>query len=277
MRAIDGPRFKGYPPEGLKMSPIRHRLWVAFRRPLSSLIGNSHHRPAFFVGNHPNRLLPDGQLKPEAQDVSTLGDNRSDKVPLHPYLDAMLTKSKNGVVTGPGFYYNLGENRTADPVIFRVEDGKLQVLLIERTDGGGLGLPGGNIDVEDEALSTNPALVAIRAAMREAGEETGVKNLHDVDRAVVLEHAVVGDWRATANAWPVTSVVLFMPDEKTAQAMEPKANDDAKKAEWRSVGTELVESTLFASHESYVKLAILKWEELTGNTVKKDGTIVKAS
>ncbi len=278
LRAVNGLRFEEYPQEGLKMSEETYEAWIAAGKPLRTLVGVPGDRPNFYVGAHKNRYTSDGvTLKDHVEDVRALGAEDKQQIPFHPYLQAMLTKSDKGIVTGPGFYYRLGENKTADPVIFRVHDGRLQVLLIERTDGGGFALPGGHVDPEDKALSTNPALVAIAAAMREVGEEAGVKNLHDVDRAIVLEDAVVGDWRATANAWPVTSVVLFMPDEKTAQAMEIKPGDDAKGAEWRSTWIDMSENNLFASHESYIKLAILKWEELTGNVVKKDGSVVKAA
>lgn len=58
---------------------------------------------------------------------------------------------------------------TVDLVIFTIIEGKLKILLIERSDNGKLALPGGFVEI-NESLE--------RAAERELEEEAGVKNVY---------------------------------------------------------------------------------------------------
>lgn len=294
--AFNGPRYEGYPEQGLSWTEAEYEQWVAEGKPTERLVGSPGNRPPYFIETHPNRNNPDGSLRnPNVQKFN----DQTDASNLHPFFKEAVTSPK-GIPTGLGWYWRPGENEARDPVILRVRNGKLQILMVIGKDGRGQVLPGGMVDKKDPALSKSKAMSIIdtaigkamnkaspeddemesgeETAMRETGEETGIQNLHDVPRKEILHNVVVGDWRATAHAWPVTSVYLFLPNQATSEAMEPQAGDDAAEAAFMEFGTDIkwgsTEANMrFTSHASYVKLAILEWERLTGFVVGKDGTV----
>lgn len=294
-----GERYKGYPPRGLKMTRWQYWRWWMKGKPIQTLVGTPDNRPSWYVGEHENRYK-EGQLKQHVEDVSQLGGNNAEEVPLHPYLRVMLTKSKLGVVTGPGFYYHLGggeredgshANETSDSVVLRVRNGKVELLEIKGTDGRGWALPGGFKDPVREGLSTAKAITAVDAALRgggpaasyedvsvtagrEAEEETGIKGLDSFPHTTVGKAFPVGDWRLTANAWPVTDVELFfIEDEKEAAKLDQVGGkDDAADARWVSLTADSINELAF-SHKNYAKLAILKLEQWQGFTVDKQGNL----
>ncbi len=167
-----------------------------------------------------------------------------------------------GAVEGIGFYWNYGPNKAADPVVFRQPKGKLQVLVIRRNDTGLTALPGGMEDPNEPGVST---------ALRELLEEAGL-DLSDVPHEIVHTGIVWGDPRATRHAWPESTVALLLPESDRTDNVHLKAGDDAREALWLDVSTENVER-LFASHPAFVKLAVQKWQDLTGNVVAKSGMV----
>lgn len=286
-------RFAGYPQQGLTMTENEYETWIAVGRPVERLVGTPGNRPTYFVERHANRYTSDGS--PKSSNVTpydgmtqlshpTVEDQAwaSDGSALHPFLKVLLTKTKRGLPTGPGFYWNIGPMEAADPVVVRVVNKKLQVLLVQRGDGGGLALPGGMVERRKEGLSRHKVFVAMESALeagrREAGEETGITGLADVPAIPILRRVPVADWRMTAQAWPVTSVYLFMPDVETALYMNPSGGDDASVAAWFPVeGNNLWRGAqhgkLFASHASYVKLALHEWQRQAGLVVRYDGVV----
>ncbi len=300
----DRANFAGYPAQGLHWTEKEYFQWFKSGRPVDELVGFPGMRPAYYVGLHENRnIVEDGRLSNKLKNLAIeayRGDGAkiarterfarlilaSDGSPIHPMFKEAVT-SPEGIVTGPGFYWFLGPNEAADPVIIRIHDNKFEVVLIERSDRGGRALPGGMIDKTRTGWSKGGAVAvieqAITAAKRELKEETGIgiEDLNDIMGISILDKVTVGDFRMTAQAWPVTSVFLFIPKPQTAEVMVPAAADDARLASWIGVGGNLIwkgitQDVMFASHASYIKLAILKLEQLFGVVVKTDGTVGKA-
>lgn len=154
-------------------------------------------------------LLPDGpwdagcdHLKPQTQEQLDLlrlqGYDFDDAGrPLHPWLIDMLSDPDVGVVTGTGKYYNMGPNKTADPVIITDEQIP-HVLLVLRLDNNLWALPGGFIDEGEDG---------IEAARREGLEESGLALSGQPER--VLYEGIVADARTTTYAWAETFATLW--------------------------------------------------------------------
>lgn len=183
------PVFTGYPQQEdrLHMTEQEYLKWLQEGKSADKLVGKLPGK--WFVGKHANRYAADGLLQKRAQPYDgtqtfpkgAFGNDveqASDGSPLHRFFKDAVTGA-DGMPTGPGFYWSLGKNQAADPVIVRINNGRLEVLVIEGTDGRGFALPGGMVDPEDAALSKSKALssveAALAAAMREAGEEANIK------------------------------------------------------------------------------------------------------
>lgn len=106
---------------------------------------------------------------------------------------------------------------TVDVVIFTLQDGDLQVLLIRRKRPpfeGRWAIPGGFVDI-DEPLES--------AAMRELEEETGVRDVR------IEQLAAFGDPGRDPRGRTITVVYLaLLPPHRTAV----RAGDDAADARW---------------------------------------------
>lgn len=182
-------------------------------------------------------------------------------IPIRPYDELFLL---NGAVGGFGFYRHYGPNRCADPIVFCEYEGNLQVLMIARGDSGFTALPGGMSETDNPKTD----------ATRELLEETGV-DLQDTTSKVIHQGIVWSDTRSTRNAWAETSVILFLPDKSLIEKAKPKAGDDAKEARWVGVCEKTFNNPMFfASHASFVKLAVLAWQKENNKLVLKDGKII---
>ncbi len=195
------------------------------------------------VDVHPNRpdteTVPNPTTQEELVNQGLQLDNRGR--PLHPWFTDMVSDPSLGVVTGKGAYWSWGPNRTVDPIV--IKNG--HVLLVKRKDTGNWALPGGFID-KGEASSA--------AAVREVLEETGIILLTAGEAQQVYE-GPVADIRATANAWPETSALLFHLDDESPLP-EPKGADDAADAAWIPLEVAQFEDKLFGSHRYLLQKAI---------------------
>lgn len=284
--------YPGYPNVGLKMSEDEYNSWVADGLPVERLIGIPNQRPPYFIEKHANRYSPDGTpLSPQVipYDGTTFYPHldmagvqwASDGSQIHPFFHYLVTQSKRGLPTGPGFYWDIGPVYTADAVVLRVHQNKLEVLLVRRKDNDNLALPGGHVD-KIYSVSNNHAIVTretpLKAACREVFEETGVSGLDTVPVVPILPYVPVADPRLTAQAWPVTCVFLFLPNQEHASDMVPVGRSDAKQAAWYLVGGDqqwpgIQANPLFASHSNYLKLAIKEWERQTKCAVRLDSVV----
>ncbi len=161
-------------------------------------------------------------------------------------------------ISGRGELGLWGANPAADPVIFKINNHKLYVLLIKRNDGGNVissewAIPGGMLDTEDHRLSAN-------AALRELKEETGV-NLKNEKNSFFIGKVYAGysnDERNTDNAWMETNVYSWLVKD---QARTTFKIDQAEvtQAAWIEVTSDfLTDGHFFAGHGHYIRLAVLK-------------------
>ena len=139
---------------------------------------------------------------------------------------------------GRGLLGKWGRNQAGDPLVTRFDPvtGRLQVLVIERSDSGRLALPGGMVD-EGEAITTTVS--------RELAEETGAHIRFEETQ--ILFAGVVDDPRNTDHAWMETTVLH----------QHLKAGDDAKSVHWMEINPTNL-AALYASHADFVRLAVRK-------------------
>jgi ADP-ribose pyrophosphatase YjhB (NUDIX family) len=168
--------------------------------------------------------------------------------PIHPEFIRIL--GSHGARFGKGEFWRWGPNYTVDPVIIaskyfqndRMVDDR--VLTIVRKNNGRRALPGGFVDIVDGHYEDR-----IRAAIREAHEETGI----DVsgDPAAILYDELVRDDRETVNAWPHTTAILFRHPDFAAV----EAGDDAVpgSAEWLRA-EDIDWKNLHGSHATLIRL-----------------------
>lgn len=177
---------------------------------------------------------------------------------------------EEGLFDGPGFYWDLGPNKAADPVVFRrvikkdVDGGeieRLQVLVYTRKEFGNLdikSLPGSMSEPSDRRMS---------------GLLRGLLNKADVPEKIlsklqkVLE-TYVPDGRSTRLSWPETAVYTM---EIPPEYADLELGDDGESS-WIDVTTENLDS-LFSVHGEFVKASVLVWQEQEGLIVGKDGSI----
>jgi len=164
--------------------------------------------------------------------------------PIHPLIKDMITDPEIGVVVGKGKYYQWGPNFTADPVVI-TDEAVRKVLLIRRGDTGNWALPGGFVDGNEDAYDS---------AKRELKEEAG---LAIQSEGILLYRGLVGDSRATANAWPETSAYKFVIDEP----IEVIGGDDATEARWWPENA--LPEGLHGSHLELIKLALEREKDTT--------------
>lgn len=255
------------PDERLHMTPEEINTWIENGRKTSDLITlpTLREHPNYVRGLAKNAALPDDGTKsfwdhtftPTSDPRGYRLDERG--IPIRPFDELFLQK---GAIGGMGFYRTYGPNLTADPVVFRDNNGILQVIGINRGDSGIKALPGGMQDPNEPGVST---------AVRELFEEANI-DLSDTPTKVVHKGIVWSDTRSTRNAWPETTVVLLLPDADRTDAMNPQAGSDARHAYWMDVNAENL-SDFMASHASFVKLSVLEWQKITGRKVLTDGTI----
>jgi ADP-ribose pyrophosphatase YjhB (NUDIX family) len=269
--------YPGYVPLGnrLRMTEDEIREWVRegmLYEGVRMKIGEGFPLGVNALFDHPNRLsgLAKGRAigddgEQDFRGVSFLEtfDSRgyfrdSRGVPVHPSFRTMLSE---GAIVGPGFYFEYGPNRTADPIVIREMDERLELLVIKRTDTGRYAIPGGMIEAGEEASL---------AAKRELREETGV-DLGDIKGEIVYA-GVIADPRATLNAWPEATTFLYILSSEQTKSFVLEAQDDADQVLWVDA-SEVGLSTLFASHADSVKMAIKFWQGKSGLVVDKTGRI----
>lgn len=160
-------------------------------------------------------------------------------------------------LAGRGKLGRHGANFSADPVVTRVRDGRLEALLICRGDCREWALPGGMVDAGESFR---------RAAARELHEEAGVKL--DFGTAHEVFAGYVDDPRNTDHAW-MEACAFHLHIEGD---LVPQGGDDADDAAWRALTLDQVQH-LYASHWETVARALAAWERATGHRVAPDGRV----
>lgn len=264
-----GRRFDGYPQRGLHLSEEEFGKGKRDHTLLRRLVGDPGNRKGipYFV-DHYGRYDRNGILDPRADDIQNLP---TDTFPLHPFARAMLTKSRLGAFTGLGYYWRRGEQITGDAFIVRLykekDIEKAAFAAIRGGDRRGWALLGGDNDTGESTFET---------AVREAWEE-GKIDLRNRPHALIRRRTIVGDWRATISAWPVTAAYVFVLDErnKTKQTKLVAEEGEVVNADWLPLTAENIANLSF--HGNIARLGVRRLEKKWGIVVAEDGNIGKAA
>ena len=166
-------------------------------------------------------------------------------------------------IEGRGTLGRWGANFAADPIVTRINDKNfLELIVIKRQDCGIWALPGGMVDKGERVTTT---------LNRELGEEASV-NL-DFNNATPIYRGYVNDPRNTDNAWIETDAYSLHLSPKEAKIITLKAGDDASDARWMICDKKDL-SSLYASHSSFVNLAILDFQQKNNCTVLENGQVI---
>lgn len=160
-------------------------------------------------------------------------------------------------LAGRGRLGKHGANFSADPIVTRVRQSCLEVVLIQRRDCGQWALPGGMVDAGEEFVS---------AARRELHEETGLEL--DFGAARQVSSGYVDDPRNTDHSWMESRAYHL---HLTAEGLLPRGGDDACQAAWVTVDRPLMDR-LYASHWLSLARAVADFERVSGCLVAEDGS-----
>lgn len=150
-------------------------------------------------------------------------------------------------ITGRGRLHWFGPNPTADAVISYGAGSRALVLLVRRRDTGQQAFPGGFREVDPQTGALEDAL---RAALREAVEETGVRVRGGSVRVL---HEGVAFWsvRNTDNAWIENCAVHVGLAEVSGGPPAAEGRDDAQAAGWFPVRS-VDPASLSATHAAHL-------------------------
>jgi ADP-ribose pyrophosphatase len=166
-----------------------------------------------------------------------------------------------------------GPNHAADPIVTRIdpETGRLQVVVIARSDTGQWALPGGMVDPGESVSAT---------VRREFSEEAG--NFADdpekqrvfnelceqlFSSGQVVYRGYVDDPRNTDNAWMETTAFHFHCSDELGKLLPLNAGDDASKVKWLSVdGEDAQDLTLYANHGVFIRHTVQEFHRTRAQT-----------
>jgi ADP-ribose pyrophosphatase YjhB (NUDIX family) len=140
---------------------------------------------------------------------------------------------------GLGLLFQYGPNFAVDPVVFRCVGGHLELLCIQRKDTKEWALPGGFVDGTDQSI--------LDACKRELREETSLSNV--AFETVYKGPAVDSRW--TDHSWIETTACTGV----VSNSVEPRAGDDAAKAQFQEVTSKLLGS-LYGGHGAFVRKSL---------------------
>jgi ADP-ribose pyrophosphatase len=164
-------------------------------------------------------------------------------------------------IRGRGKLHKWGANFAADPIVTRISpEGKLEMIVIQRTDSKEWAIPGGMVDKEELVTAT---------LKRELAEETGADL--DFDKARSVYKGGADDRRNTDNAWIETDAYHLHLVKDTNLAFKAQAGE-ALDVRWMPIIQEEL-GKLYASHAHFVKLAVKDWEGQTGFVLDRNGNI----
>jgi len=261
--------YPGYPGfrERVAISDASYEDWVKNGRP-SGLVGGLYNHPNYLKGVQKKIAIEDDGTQ-QFLDTEFMSSctgpylRDSNGRPVHPYAEDIL---KAGLgVEGPGFYWGYGPQRCADTLVVGVsKDGRLKIIVIERGDTGRIALPGGHLNGDE-----NPWLAAVREFCEETTIEIFQDNLLYFER---LLRDIVPDTRTTLNAWPETTVFLFVLKDGVIDTYQPVGSDDAARALCVPVDDALFEK-IQPAHEEFVRRAVEVFEEQFEVLVCTDGSV----
>ena len=184
-------------------------------------------------------------------------------------------------LSGRGLLGRFGANFAADPIVTRVnpDSGKLEMIAIVREDLNQVAIPGGMVDAGERA----PATLARELCEETLGKvEHGATTEQEKHLASLFEAATpvyqgyVDDPRNTDNAWMETQAFHLHLDDDQAAQLKPQKGSDAVQAEWTPITGKML-GNMYGTHGSFVKQAVLLWQQETGLVLGQDGTVGKPS
>ncbi len=131
---------------------------------------------------------------------------------LHPHWRQLLADPRIGLPTGPGMFWKLSTNYTADVVVLCGD----AVLLIQRASNGMYAVPGGFQEPTDAS--------AVGNGLRELFEETGLRPPEGSHVEVVHQELSTGSL-TTLHAWTDTTVIWVDTDPAWLAEAEPNRQD----------------------------------------------------
>ncbi len=227
-----GEETASYTPKYVVAPVVLNNAWAAGKEPRNSWADPEN------IFDIPQQI-EEGRRRP---DTTRFSHDKKDGIPQNPF-------GKTGFI-GRGELGLWGPNPAADPVVFRVRDGQLQVLLVERSGNEGqFAIPGGMVDSRDSSASA--------AALRKLREKTGLQAVQEKMLflgEVCAEH--FDDPRNTDNAWMVSTVYAWLLTEHIEEG-EIELQDEILSKKWQDVMPMLSgEMKLWEGHEDFVRGAV---------------------
>ncbi len=166
---------------------------------------------------------------------------------------------QTGIRHGRNELGHWGEALAADAIVVADDnDGQRWLLMVERGDSHGWALPGGMVEPGEDPAD---------AAVRELGEETGLRLPRDEWDFDIASPVYVPDPRASDESWIVTVACRTWVGRYSDPALLPAVagGDDANRAAWIRAGsyTQLTgelarayDGRVFAAHEQLLQQAL---------------------
>lgn len=188
-------------------------------------------------------------------------------VPIAPWYKEAL---QYGAVTGPGFYWDYGENASANAIILGEEDDRLKLAVIEKEADGRIFVPGGMIDPGED-----PEEAALREADEEIAFLRGLTSEQKREALRILRPLPVkplGTRRLTINAGEASASSVFVARDSRITNHPLERGDDATHARWTTLNRDTL-GKLFVPHANDVRLAVREYEKQHGVRIAPDGTM----
>lgn len=250
--------------------------WDGSGRPVESLVGTRDNHPSWYVEDHSGRrgVAPDrmdhydGSQRFPAEQFGEGTEKDANGAPLHP--EAKFIVENGAGVTSLAYNWWLAESGTADAIVLRVSDGKLEFYGIKKRADDRWGLPGESVDNDDPNLSES----VNRAVHEEAG--VPIEDVRTWNRLTDPVYDGVGaDERDTLYSWRRAHGEVLFPNEEqiaTIDAAETRDADEVAEKGWKTVDKKTLD-TLVALHPEMIMAAVESVRVATGLVVDKEGNV----
>lgn len=204
---------------------------------------------------------------------------------LHPHWRQLLADPRIGLPTGPGMFWKLGANLTADVVMLRdkpcgeqhdptqdpvqAQAPEKEVLLIQRASNRQYALPGGFSEPADASV--------VAGGLRELVEETGLDSQDP--RVEVVHRELSTGSLTTLHAWTDTTVIWVDADPAWLAKAEPDRRDadgEVVDALWLPVA-QLHTVQIAHRYLRYIELAVQRRRARDRNIDHLDNRITKGT
>lgn len=184
-------------------------------------------------------------------------------------------------LSGRGVLGRFGANFAADPLVFRTDRGRLEMIAIRRRDNQRWAIPGGMVDHAEQVSQTLARELAEEALGKEASPAQ-VRSWEEKfgrlfsQQGVEVYRGYVDDFRNTDHAWMETSAfyLLLRPEHSKELGWDLSlvAGDDATEARWMTLRKVELDN-MHANHAEIVGRAVQILEQKEALQIASDGTI----